>query len=70
MSWENFDKGKIGKFGESCQNFLANIHRYTKHVFGIPVCTDFSLFTKFFLAIAFTCIVHQKFTLTKFSNAQ
>ena len=28
--------------------FLANIHRYTKNVFGI--CTDCNLFAKFFLA--------------------
>ena len=31
--------------------FLANIHRYTINIFGI--CTDCSLFTKYFLANSF-----------------
>ena len=48
------------------KNFLANIHRYTKNVFGI--CTDFSLFTKFFLTIDFTCMVHQQFSPPTFFN--
>ena len=39
--------------------FLTNIHRYTENVFGI--CTDCSLFTKFFLTNSFTCTVHQNF---------
>ena len=31
--------------------FLANIHRYTENVFGL--CTDCSLFAKFFLTDSF-----------------
>ena len=34
-----------------CQNFLANIHRYTKNVFGI--CTDCSLIVNIYLANTF-----------------
>ena len=39
--------------------FLANVHRYNENVFGI--CTDFSLFAKFFLANSFTHMVCQNF---------
>ena len=43
--------------------FLTNIHKYTKNVFGI--CTDFRLFTKFFLANSFYL-----YGLPNFSHAQ
>ena len=33
--------------------FFTNIHRYTENVFDIILCTDCSLFTKFFLANSF-----------------
>ena len=39
--------------------FPTNIHRYTQNVFGIY--TDCSLFTKFFLANSFICMVRQNF---------
>ena len=47
---------------------FANIHRYTKNVFG--VCTDCSLFTKIFLTNSFTCMIRQNFTLPNISCVQ
>ena len=46
-----------------CQNFLANIHKYIKNIFGI--CTDCNLFTKFFLANS-----SYLYGLPKFSHVQ
>ena len=53
--WENFGREKLANLVNRelafAKNFLANIHRYTEYVFGI--CTDFSLYAKFFLANSF-----------------
>ena len=51
---ENLDIGKLTNlvnYELYDKVFLANIHRYTKNVFGI--CTDCSLFAKFFLTNSF-----------------
>ena len=61
---ENFGTEKNGEFGNCelfAKNFLANIHRYTKNVFGM--CTDCSLLAKFFLTNSFTCMVLTKIFL-------
>ena len=44
--------------------FLTNIHRYTENVFGI--CTDCSLFSKFFSANSFYLYGSPKFVPAKY----
>ena len=53
-TWKKLDEGKIGKFGKSWAIWKKFPHQYSQihqNVFG--VCTDFSLFAKFFLANSF-----------------
>ena len=61
--------GKFGwrKIGESlfAKIFLAKVQKYTENVFGI--CTDCSLFAKFFLANSLYLYGLPKFPLPEFS---
>ena len=60
MHGENFSGGKIGY---SPKLFSPIFTDKLKNV--IRICTDFSLFAKFFLANIFYCMVCQKFPLPK-----
>ena len=55
MTVNNFWEILVGEKLVNCEPFakifLAYIHRYTENIYG--VCTDCSLFTKFFLANSF-----------------
>ena len=61
---EKFGGGKLANRELFIKIFLANIHRYTKIVFGI--CNDFSLFANFFLANSFYLYGSPKSSPTKF----
>ena len=60
-AWENFGGANHEPFAKI---FLANIHRYTENVLGI--CTDFSLFTKFFLTNSFYLYSSPKFSCVQY----
>ena len=63
-TWDIFGGGKLMNGELFAKTFLTNIHRYTENVFGI--CTDCSLFAKFFLANNFYLYGLPKFSPTKY----
>ena len=64
----NFGGEKLANHELFAKNFLTNIHRYTKNVFGIYI--DYSLFTKFFLANRFYLYGSPKFLPPSISCVQ
>ena len=63
----------VGKKLENCERFakifLTNIHRYMEKLY-CGICTDCSLFTKFFLANSFYLYGSPKFSLPNISCVQ
>ena len=69
---ENFGGEKLANLA-NCELFtkllFTNIHRYTKNVFYIYICTDLSLFANFLLANSLY-LYGSKFYPLKFSRAR